>query len=244
MATKLTKQQWIEILFDPEITNEKNIAIFQTIYSFENHQAYASQVGRLLGHKGRNPGSPLNTEVARHAKRIASKYDVKFTPRGKQKYWYWDLFFDGWPEGHFFVWKLKPSLVKALEEMNLTGEIEEPDEIPVTTADKLFEGAKRTITVNAYERNSQARRRCVEHHGEKCMACGFNFKEEYGEIGENFIHVHHLIPLYEIGEKYEVDPVKDLVPICPNCHAMIHKGKDMLSIEELKWHRDCARSRK
>jgi 5-methylcytosine-specific restriction protein A len=40
--------------------------------------------------------------------------------------------------------------------------------------------------------------------------------------------------LAEIGEEYEVDPVNDLIPICPNCHAMIHKKVPAFSIEELR----------
>ncbi|MEG1241999.1 MAG: HNH endonuclease, partial [Oscillospiraceae bacterium] len=60
--------------------------------------------------------------------------------------------------------------------------------------------------------------------------------ERYGEVGKNFIHVHHKIPLNEISEEYVVDPVNDLIPVCPNCHAMLHRkiNDKYLSIEELK----------
>ncbi len=98
----------------------------------------------------------------------------------------------------------------------------------------LTEGTKKQITVNAYERNSQARQKCIEHYGSKCTICSFDFEKTYGEIGHNFIHVHHLKPLSEIDEKYEIDPIKDLRPVCPNCHAMLHKRKPPYSIDELK----------
>ena len=64
--------------------------------------------------------------------------------------------------------------------------------------------------------------------------CGFNFLERYGEIGRGFIHVHHVNPLSQTGEQI-VDPKTDLVPVCPNCHSMIHRDKNhILTIEELK----------
>ena len=58
----------------------------------------------------------------------------------------------------------------------------------------------------------------------------------YGEFGQGFIHVHHIVPISKIGKEYKIDPIKDLVPVCPNCHAMLHRGKDenVLTIDELK----------
>ena len=106
-----------------------------------------------------------------------------------------------------------------------------PDEIEV---DNLFEGLKIQITVNAYERNSKARQECIKHYGTKCFICHFNFEKTYGEIGKNFIHVHHVKPLSEINEEYKVNPIQDLRPVCPNCHAMIHKRKPAYNIEEIK----------
>ena len=71
-------------------------------------------------------------------------------------------------------------------------------------------------------------------HGYSCFVCGFNFFETYGEIGRQFIHVHHINPLSQIGEQ-SVNPITDLVPVCPNCHCMIHRDKKyILTIEELK----------
>ena len=98
----------------------------------------------------------------------------------------------------------------------------------------LLEGAVRCIEVNAYERNSEARRRCIEHWGVDCTVCGINFGNQYGEIGEGFIHVHHVRDLATIGGEYEVDPLNDLRPVCPNCHAMLHTTVPAMSIEELR----------
>lgn len=96
------------------------------------------------------------------------------------------------------------------------------------------EGAKKQIAVNVYERSAEARAICIRHYGLNCSVCGFNFEETYGEIGVGFIHVHHLTPLSEIGKDYELNPMTDLRPVCPNCHAMIHQRNPAYTIEELK----------
>jgi 5-methylcytosine-specific restriction protein A len=95
------------------------------------------------------------------------------------------------------------------------------------------EGAATTVLVNRYERDSKARAKCIKHHGCKCQICGFDFEAVYGPIGEGYIHVHHVVLISSIGEAYVVDPVNDLKPVCPNCHAMLHRRTPPYSIEEL-----------
>ena len=95
------------------------------------------------------------------------------------------------------------------------------------------EGATKTIIVNAYERNPAARKSCIAHFGCNCQVCGMSFEKTYGKLGEGYIHVHHIKPLSEIEGAYEVDPVADLIPVCPNCHAMIHK-RPHPTVEQLR----------
>ncbi|HEY9657069.1 MAG TPA: HNH endonuclease [Allocoleopsis sp.] len=104
---------------------------------------------------------------------------------------------------------------------------------------ELLEGAVYRVSINSYERNLEARRRCIEHHGTSCCVCGFNFADKFGLIAQGFIHVHHLKPLSEIREEYKVDPIADLRPICPNCHAIVHLGGKTRSIEEVKAWLQC-----
>lgn len=104
----------------------------------------------------------------------------------------------------------------------------------VDNPEKYKEGTTKKIAVNIYERNPIARRKCIEHYGFNCVVCNFNFASTYGGLGKDFIHVHHLKELNSIGEEYDVDPIADLRPVCPNCHAMLHKKKPAYSIEELK----------
>lgn len=105
-----------------------------------------------------------------------------------------------------------------------------------TTKETFFEGAKRQVTVNNYERDQQARQQCIKIHGAACAVCGIDFGKIYGELGKGFIHVHHKVPIHTIGEGYQINPSTDLVPVCPNCHAMLHRGMngEARSIEELK----------
>lgn len=101
-------------------------------------------------------------------------------------------------------------------------------------AQKNTEGAKTKALVNKYERNPVNRRLCLNANGCECAVCGLNFESNYGEIGKGFIHVHHIVPISSIGHEYMIDPVHDLVPVCPNCHAMLHRKNPPYSIEELK----------
>ena len=100
-----------------------------------------------------------------------------------------------------------------------TGEIE---------GGQFFERAKR------YERSRINRAACIEVNGDSCKICGFSFGKTYGEHGEGFIHVHHIIPVSQMGESYSLNPAKDLIPVCPNCHSMLHRRKKVLLPEGLK----------
>ena len=105
----------------------------------------------------------------------------------------------------------------------------------VVAAGPFPEGAVTQVTVNRYERSAEARAACVRHYGAACRACGLDFGAAYGELAAGYIHVHHLVPLAEVGEGYAVDPVKDLRPVCPNCHAVIHLEDPPLTIETVRW---------
>lgn len=97
------------------------------------------------------------------------------------------------------------------------------------------EGDVTKVLVNRYERDQHVRDACIDHWGTRCCVCDFDFGEVYGDRGQGFIHVHHLHPLADHGQAHQVDPIKDLRPVCPNCHAMLHRG-GLLSIEALRAH--------
>jgi 5-methylcytosine-specific restriction protein A len=96
------------------------------------------------------------------------------------------------------------------------------------------EGAAVVVEATKYERSRLNRAACIELRGTTCLVCGFDFAERYGPLGEGFIHVHHLVPVSEIGPNYIINPASDLVPICPNCHSMIHRRNPPLTVEQLR----------
>lgn len=89
------------------------------------------------------------------------------------------------------------------------------------------EGAVSQVSVTKYERNPEYRRMALAKYGYICQVCGMNFESTYGAVGHDFIEVHHLYPVSNMGEDYHFDPLdpeKGLVPLCSNCHSMIHRG--------------------
>ena len=113
-------------------------------------------------------------------------------------------------------------------------ELQEKIEKDNSEQDVLKEGNIEHVTLNKYERNSRARAACIAAHGTACTVCGINFAKAYGPEFAGKIEVHHIVPLSEIGAEYVVDPVDDLVPVCPNCHTALHSKKDgIYTIEEL-----------
>jgi 5-methylcytosine-specific restriction protein A len=107
-----------------------------------------------------------------------------------------------------------------------------PDEMDESR--QYIEGAVQRILVNRYERDPHARAKSVKHYGLRCQVCEFDFEAVYGTLGQGFIHVHHTVELSKIGKPYIVDPIKELKPVCPNCHAMLHKRERPYSIDELR----------
>jgi predicted HNH restriction endonuclease len=114
-----------------------------------------------------------------------------------------------------------------------------PDEVDAGVP--MREGARYQVLVNAYERNPEARRQCLVAHGTACCICGFSFGAEYGPEADGYIHVHHVRPLAEVDGEYVVDPVEDLRPVCPNCHAVLHLDGRCRTIDDVRQLRAAAR---
>lgn len=107
--------------------------------------------------------------------------------------------------------------------------------VPPTTSyeqEIAQEGNRVEVILSKPERDSRARRQCLEIHGFTCKACGFNFSDFYGPVGSRYIQVHHLFPLAE-GER-AVNPATDLVPLCANCHAIAHRRSPPFTVHEIQ----------
>lgn len=107
-----------------------------------------------------------------------------------------------------------------------------PEEVRSTEAGT--EGAIQTIVVNRYERNYRLRTDCIRHYGARCFVCGIDMGKVYGEYAHGLIHVHHLIPISEAQGPKTVDPVRDMRPLCPNCHAVAHQRSTPFTMDELR----------
>ncbi|MBL7763418.1 MAG: HNH endonuclease [Chitinophagaceae bacterium] len=227
----------------------RQVELLQILYAFPNSTATAKELAAVISPK--NP-SPIvaSGQIGKIGKAIATYLGV--TP--------W-LYHNGKNEtpayfslvGPYFAsegklsnerpgWEMKENLRTALESLNLVGH----DEEDVQTTEKLpteeqfdhqlfyKEGKVVQVFVNRYERNQKARLECIKHHGDSCFVCGFSFGQFYGDTAKGFIHVHHKTQLSDIGEEYEVDPINDLVPLCANCHSVVHLTNPALTVEELK----------
>lgn len=96
------------------------------------------------------------------------------------------------------------------------------------------EGTPYQTLVTRYERKKVNREACIQLKGLACHACGFDFAAFYGDVGCGYVEIHHTTPVSELGPNYVIDVAKDLVPLCANCHAMVHRQNPPMPIEELK----------
>jgi 5-methylcytosine-specific restriction protein A len=226
------------LLKDSDVFQKEDIVLLKLLYTREDHMATASQLAKILNIPHH---APLNSQVGRLGKRIVAKLRID-APKKKvgEGYNWFNVPFWGIETGEGYYWILRPELKSAMESLYgsyceiVEGNYVSPEEIRADIANQLHEGARVQVYVNRFERNSLARQKCIEYYGAECFVCGFDFEKAYGEIGEGFIHVHHIVPISEIGVKYEVDYVNHLRPVCPNCHAILHRKNPPFSIDEIK----------
>lgn len=238
---EITSKQWLDMLEDDTIFKDKNISLMLALYQCNSYREKASVLAKNMGISRH---SVLNSQIGWLGKRIMSKFPhIKFPTSEDGKIEYWHIPFwaeDAEIKGQYY-WELRPELKEAIrllmssskrEMLELSEEFPIAQELAEKQIDELYEGAKKQIIVNAYERNGKARQLCINEYGYKCCICDFDFEEVYGDIGFQYIEVHHLKPLHKVDREYQIDPINDLRPICPNCHAMLHRAN--LSCEELK----------
>lgn len=214
-----------------EIT-ELQRRILESQYYSPAHTAYATQLAQSACVPGGHPVVNLQYGRLGRAFMNASGYSPDHRHDGTPRWW------SALSLGHHtrrgFIWEMLPEVAQALERLGwVTSGVQSlGDESPVQ--EPLREGTRHQVVVNAFERNPVARRLCIAHHGPRCAACGFDFHATYGPIAEGFIHVHHVFPLSRLQQEYVVDPIRDLKPVCANCHAAIHLGGACRTVEEIR----------
>lgn len=215
----------------PESVANRNFNRFFHWYYFSNLGLFAPS--KFIGYKNTNLDNYRGEGTGTDTQRVLSQWFIKVDV-GAEKYY----------ELKDMLEAFADSLGKTISKKAFEGTggiyllseeyagTDYPDELPRLG---IKEGALRQVTVNAYERSPRARAECIEHYGAKCSVCDFEFEQIYGkELGAGFIHVHHILDIAHVGEEYEVDPIEDLRPVCPNCHVMLHKRKPAMHPDELR----------
>ena len=80
----------------------------------------------------------------------------------------------------------------------------------------------------------KAKALCIEYYGAICDLCGFDYGYTYGEAFENQIQVHNIHAQDEVEVVQDTDPIKDLIPVCHNCHQIIHSQNPPVSVEQMR----------
>ena len=204
--------EFISQHFDPE---------FSSIYSRTDYEYYAAIRGIVLGEENVEAyqDNIAIEELYTQTLKLYIDFLQSKTFRGKEKVHLTDIEKEA---------KKKDKITQApAVDILLPGDAEE----------ELTEGRVRQVNITKHERNRALRQACLKHYGYKCQVCKIKFDEVYGEIGKYFIEVHHLEPISNTDEEHALDPLTGLVPLCSNCHSMIHRGgKDgqPMPLEELK----------
>lgn len=109
------------------------------------------------------------------------------------------------------------------------------DSVQIVRMGTLFvEGSTKDVVMQLHERSSKARQACLAHYGYNCFVCGENLRLRYSGLPMELIHIHHEIPLSSVVGANTVDPINDMKPLCPNCHAVAHARSTPYSVAELK----------
>jgi len=224
--------------------SESQRDVLQLLMGFPESTASAMELAVALGYQ-KAQHIVASSKVGNTGKAIANflQFEIDKYPNGEKMKPYTVVgeYFQSGADGKRTGWRMNSDLQQALINVGLFNEkndnvqssVLSTEEIPTLLNKNFTEGKLFAVYVNRYERNTTARKACIKHFKPICQACGFDFKKTYGELGEDYIHVHHKVALRSIGKEYKVDPINDLVPLCANCHAAIHLKEPQLTVEQL-----------
>ena len=234
----ISVEEWKEMLQNEAIFDSASIEMVVAWYNQPFHQATSKEVMRSKGIKGRTPYNGIVKGLGIRIVKYLNRFEVQQNNgTGKS---YSIIPFEGWHVDYdvnkSFVWKLRDELIVALEELRLVNPesefIVEDDNFSYSSTK---EGKRVMYYSSRYERSTKNRNAAIKIHGTSCMVCGFDFERTYGLLGKDYIEVHHIRPLCDQQDEVEVDPEKDLICVCANCHRMLHRTKhDILAPEKLK----------
>lgn len=212
--------------------NDRLRRLLQAHYAAPNRTATATELAASVGIESH---AVVNSYYGKLGHQLCDFLSIEPSMRPEGTHRWWSVWSSGWTtSGGSFMWRMLPQVAEALERLGwvAVAEFRLPDELPSTQS--MTEGALKRVTVNAYERSTEARNKCIKHYGATCFICAFDFGVMYGDAAAGYIHVHHLNPISEIASEYEIDPVVDLRPVCPNCHAVVHRKDPPYTMDEMR----------
>jgi len=126
----------------------------------------------------------------------------------------------------FTVWRLKADELKAIEATS--GRSFHQAKVDEAMEGELF---KKEATFKSRNRLLIQSKKALSNY--RCEVCDFNFSENYGSLGKEYIIAHHLEP---IGQRKELSKttLDDIALLCANCHSMAHKKNPPVPLENLK----------
>lgn len=214
--------------------SERQRDVLLAWYAAPDHVARTEEIANALG----LTMLQVNSAYGRLGRRVADDLNVKLPKGARPSHVF--ASFQRLDDRHWWCF-MHDRVAQAIEVLEWDQEAmrrfasfyEITEEVPVTGR-RYLEGRLQEARVIARARSGQARRECINLHGISCVACGFDFEATYGAHGQGFIEVHHLNPMASADAEYEIDPQEDLAPVCSNCHRMIHRSGDTLSIDDLR----------
>lgn len=123
------------------------------------------------------------------------------------------------------------------DDMALLDYIIHYDENLSISLDVMCQAAKDLTYHLKCERDINTREKVIQIQGTNCAICGFNYARAYGkDIAKDFIDIHYI---GNPEEKKAPDVIRDFIPVCANCHRMLHhKRSHNIDIQDLKKRAD------
>jgi len=234
LATSFAYQSAFEALEKRGLAESSRV-LFNAHYAMPNHVSTMRHLAAAIGERDPMAGNRLYGNLASRIRRELGLMKPRIA--------LWTI--ATWPEEPIgerreFSFRMRPEVVEALERLGWVVRV-------------VFEVAKTELPTFAVEgglqqqlRSHRKRERLLRdakiadilarsHDGKLCCqieGCGFDFESVYGNIGKGYIQVHHLNPL-GLRDTSELTRLDDLMIVCANCHAMLHRELEVLSPEKL-----------
>ncbi len=210
--------------------SEQHRELLKALYRFPDRTATTVQLAKAVGASRYNV---VNQKLGRLGRLFCEEMGIEPDSRPDDTARWWKVWSRGWQAADGFRWQMLEEVAEAIESIGWV-ERQSPFPFPEEVHSMFREGERISIVVNRYERDPRLRQLAILIHGVHCSVCRMDFKALYGDVAEGLIHVHHLQPLASVRIDHEVEPYAELRPVCPNCHAVIHRRTPPYSIEEVR----------